>query len=226
MNIVVQRGTRYTPNRMGAERRRSRGSTESKTHKRRGQTQTNAGHKRHTHTKQAPDTPTHVSQGNCQIGNRRQPRTTSTERQERPRNGARPNTLVKLYKPDRPKDALPRHRATPSSRSAPDMKASRERPGPLAPGLHRVVSQGKMQRQRRGPEAPERLHQQGHKGEAGRHAPVGPIPRSIPARRSRKRAWGRGGGGEETDRRLCCSVHACPCSDTAPPCFNNVCQSP
>jgi hypothetical protein len=37
-------------------------------------------------------------------------------RDKRPRNGARPDTLARLYKPDRPKDALPQHRATPSSR--------------------------------------------------------------------------------------------------------------
>jgi hypothetical protein len=176
---------------MGAERRRSRGSTESKTHKRRGQTQTNTGHKGHTHTRQAPDTLTHVSQADRQTGNRRQPQTTSAKGQERPRNGARPDTLVKLYKPDRPKDALPRH--TPSSLSAPEMKASREA---RAPSLHRVVSQGTKQRQHRGPEAPERLHRQVHKGEAGRHAPVGPLQYMIESyieRRAKRRAGARTG---------------------------------
>jgi hypothetical protein len=121
-----------TTSSMGAERRRSRGQTESKPHKRRGQTQTNAGHKRHTHTRQAPDTPRHVSQGDGRTGNRGQPQTTSAEGHERPRNGARPDTLVRTHKPDRPKDALPRHRATPSSRSAPEMKVAQERPGPPA----------------------------------------------------------------------------------------------
>jgi hypothetical protein len=36
------------------------------------------------------------------------------------------------YAPDRHRDALPRQRATLSSRSAPEMKAARERPGPPA----------------------------------------------------------------------------------------------
>jgi hypothetical protein len=45
---------------------------------------------------------------------REQPQTNSAEEQERPRNGAWPDTRVRAYKPDRPKDAVPRHRATPS----------------------------------------------------------------------------------------------------------------
>jgi hypothetical protein len=90
---MLQRGTWDTPDSMGAERQS------------RGQTPTNAGHKRHTHTRQAPDTPTHVSKGDQQKGNRGQPQTTSAEGQERPRNGARPDTQVRTFKPDRPKDA-------------------------------------------------------------------------------------------------------------------------
>jgi hypothetical protein len=43
-----------------------------------------------------------------------------------------PEACVATYAPDRHRDALPRHRTTLSSRSAPEMKAARERPGPPA----------------------------------------------------------------------------------------------
>jgi hypothetical protein len=59
---LLQRGTRDTPNSMGPERRRSR-----------GQTQTNTSHTRYTHTRQALDPTTQVSQGDRLTGNRGQP---------------------------------------------------------------------------------------------------------------------------------------------------------
>jgi hypothetical protein len=121
----LQRGTRDTPNSMGAERRRGR-----------CQTQTDASHTRHTHTRQALDPPTQVSQGDRTTGNPGQPQPPRT-RDNRGRatgrtTGARPDTRVRAYKPDQPRDALPRHKATLSSQSAPEMKAARERPGPPA----------------------------------------------------------------------------------------------
>jgi hypothetical protein len=66
--IELQRGTRVTPNSMGAERRRSR-----------GQTQQNASHTSHTHTSEALDPPTQVSQGNRTTDNHGQPQTTLAE---------------------------------------------------------------------------------------------------------------------------------------------------
>jgi hypothetical protein len=104
VNIAPQRGKRDTHNSMGAERRR-----------RRGQTKTIASHTRHTHIRQALDPPTQASQGNRTTGNRGQGQTTSAERHEWPRNGARLDTRVRVYKPDRARDALPWPRATPSS---------------------------------------------------------------------------------------------------------------
>jgi hypothetical protein len=164
--VVLQRGTRDTLNSTGAKRRRSRGQTGCKTHKRRGQTQTNVGHTRYTHTRQAPDT--HTGQPRRQSS--RQPQTTSDHLGRGTREAAQRGPAghrVKAYKPDRPRDALPRHKATPSSRSTPEMRVSRERPGRTACA---AVRQGTKQRQRRGPEAPERLHRQraGRKTRAGR----------------------------------------------------------
>jgi hypothetical protein len=56
----------------------------------------------------------------------------SVEGRARPRVGTRPAALVATYAPDRHRDAVPRHRATLSSRSAPEKKVARERPGPPA----------------------------------------------------------------------------------------------
>jgi hypothetical protein len=50
----------------------------------------------------------------------------------RPRIVVRRAARFATYAPDRHRDALPRQRATPSSRSAPEMKAARKRPGPPA----------------------------------------------------------------------------------------------
>jgi hypothetical protein len=63
---------------------------------------------------------------------KRQASTTSAEGRARPRIGARPAARVATYAPDRHRDALPWQRATLRSRSAPEMKAARERPGPPA----------------------------------------------------------------------------------------------
>jgi DNA-nicking Smr family endonuclease len=60
----------------------------------------------------------------------RQALTISAEGRARPRIGARPAARVATYEPDRHKNALPRQRATLGSRSAPEMKAARQRPGP------------------------------------------------------------------------------------------------
>jgi hypothetical protein len=49
-----------------------------------------------------------------------------------PRIGVRPAARVVTYALDRHRDALPRHRATRSSQSAPEMKVARERPDPPA----------------------------------------------------------------------------------------------
>jgi hypothetical protein len=62
----------------------------------------------------------------------RQAYTTSTESWARPRIGVRPAARVATYVLDRHRDALPRQRATLSSRSAPKMKAARDKPGPPA----------------------------------------------------------------------------------------------
>jgi hypothetical protein len=67
-----QRGARDTPNSMGAEKRRSRGLIESKTHKSE-EIQTNAGHKRHPH--ETGSRHTHTCQSRRPPN--RQPQTTS-----------------------------------------------------------------------------------------------------------------------------------------------------
>jgi hypothetical protein len=72
-------------------------------------TETNASSTKHTHTRQALDTSTQISHGGRPTGNRGQPQTTAAEGQEKPRNGDRPDEQVRAYKPDRSRDALPRH---------------------------------------------------------------------------------------------------------------------
>jgi hypothetical protein len=62
----------------------------------------------------------------------KQASTISVEGWARPLIRVRPAARVATHAPDRHSDALPLHRATLSSRSAPEMKAARERPGPPA----------------------------------------------------------------------------------------------
>jgi hypothetical protein len=62
----------------------------------------------------------------------KQAKTTSVEGRARPCIGVQPEACVTMYSPDRHRDALPWQRVTLSSRSAPEMKAARERPGPPA----------------------------------------------------------------------------------------------
>jgi hypothetical protein len=80
---------------------------------------TNTPHSKATRRKakpnEKPQTPTRGA---------RQASTSSVEGRARPRTGARPAARVATYAPDRHRDALPRQRATPSSRSAPEMKAA------------------------------------------------------------------------------------------------------
>jgi hypothetical protein len=71
----------------------------------------------------------------------RQAQTTSAEGRARPRIGARPAARVATFAPDRHRDALPRQRATLSSRSAPEMNAARERSGPPACTAHVYIVQ-------------------------------------------------------------------------------------
>jgi hypothetical protein len=65
------RGTRDTPNSMDTKAK-SRGQM---------QTQMNASHRRHNHTRQAPDT--QVSQSDRPTGTRGQPQTTTADEHER-----------------------------------------------------------------------------------------------------------------------------------------------
>jgi hypothetical protein len=106
------------PNSMGTEKAKSR-----------CQTQTNS-----SHTRQALDTPKQVSQGDRPAGHRGQPQTNTAEGKGRPRNGARPDARGRAYKPDRTGPGT-RCRGTGPRRAPgapPEMKASRERPGPPA----------------------------------------------------------------------------------------------
>jgi hypothetical protein len=126
----------------------------------------NASHTRYAHMRQALDTPTQVSQGDRPTGNRGQLLTTSAEGQERLQNGAWPDIRVWVYKPDRPRDALPRH-ASLGNAELPERPRDEGVPRDArAPGLRSMVCQETKQRQRRGPYAPERLHRQRHEGEA------------------------------------------------------------